>query len=232
MTDYLLIGNGVASVSAAESLRVHDEEGEIKIVSKEPHLAYSRPLISYLLGEKVTEDSMLYKGRGFYEENNIEVILGTEAEYIDPNRKYVVLEDGTELHYGKSLIATGGSPFLPEVEGKELDGVFTFTQWADVNEIREYIEEKEVEDVIIVGGGLIRMKAMGALMNFGVDVTVLELADKIMSATFDKKASDLIVNLIRESRFEIITENTVERIRGDEEVESVELMEGRIWIAI
>ncbi len=226
MTKYVLIGNGVASVSAAESIRKYDDEGEIRIISKEPHLAYSRPLISYLLEGEVERGDMLYRGEKFYERNDIDVLLGSTAETIKTSKNLVILEDGEDVSFDKLLIATGGTPILPPVEGNDLNGVFTFTNWSDVRKIRDYIEENDVEKGIIVGGGLIGLKTTEALMELDLKIKVVELADKIMSATFDKKASDLAIKRLREEGCEIITENTVDEIHGEEKVETAVLQDG------
>ena len=227
MTDYVMIGNGVSSVATAEAIRKNDKEGKITIVSKEPHLAYSRPLITHLLAGEVDENEILYKEKAFYEENDVEVLLDSEAVKLDLEDKSVFVEDGREIPFDKVLIGTGGSPILPEVEGKDLDGVFTFTEWGDARRIQDYIEEHDVKEVTVVGGGLIGLKTTESLLELGIKVSIVELADRVMSATFDDRASDIIRKRLLEEGCEVHTENTVERIKGEDRVREVELQDGK-----
>ena len=101
------------------------------MVSEEPYLAYSRPLISeYLSGER-SLDSMLLRPVDFYERNKIDALLGTRAAHVDFGHKLVELEDGRTLAWRKLLLATGGAPIVPKLKGSRRKGVFTFTTLED-----------------------------------------------------------------------------------------------------
>ena len=226
MTRYVLIGNGVASTAAIEAIRDKDEEVELSVISKEQHLAYSRPLISYLLGEEVEEDDMLYRDEEFYEDNNVDLLLETKAESVNPDENSVTLDNGDEISYDKLLVATGGTPMVPPVEGSDLNGVFTFTEWKDVRTMRDYMNDHGVQDVAVVGGGLIGLKTTEALLELGKNVKVVELADRIMASTFDKKASNLLIPVLEEEGCDVITEDTIVEILGDERVQGAQLEEG------
>ncbi len=226
MTHYVIIGNSVASIAAVEAIRNQDKDGAITIISDEPHHAYSRPLISYLLAGKVSEESMLYRDRNFYKKNKVEVLLGKKAIALNPKKKLITLADKKKIHFDKLLIATGGTPILPKVKGKNLDGVFTFTKWDDAKKIKEYINKNKVKKVIVVGGGLIGLKTVEGLIGLKVKVSIVELADRILSATFDKKASNLIKTCLNKMGCNVITKNTVTKIRGKKKVTSVILKDG------
>mgnify|MGYP001470469746 FL=1 len=114
---YVIIGNSTAAIGAVEAIRKNDKEGKIVILSKENHHVYSRPLISYLLLGKTTEEKMKYRKDSFYTENKCELKLNKTAERIDVENKQVILDDGSYESYDKLLIATGSSPFVPPIRG-------------------------------------------------------------------------------------------------------------------
>jgi len=190
--NYTIIGNSAAAVGAIEAIRRYDRKGEIVVVSREPYSVYSRPLISHLLAGHIQENRIFYREKDFYKRNRIQTFLRREVKAIQARSNHLLLDDGERLGFEKLLIATGGCPMIPPVKGIDRRGVFTFTTWDDAKEIRRYVRENPVESAVVIGGGLIGLKAMEALMASGLRVTVTELMDRILSATFDKKASEMI----------------------------------------
>jgi NAD(P)H-nitrite reductase large subunit len=210
--NYTIIGNSAAAIGAVEAIRGHDRRGEIVVVSKEPYRVYSRPLITYLLAGQIAEDHMFYREKGFYKRNKIRTFLENEVEAIQPEQRRLLLKGGETLNFEQLLIAVGGSPIVPQVEGVHLKGVFTFMSWDDAEEMRRYMEEHSVESVVVIGGGLIGLKAAEALMALGLEVTVVELMDRVLSVTLDKKASEIVERQLKSRGIRLITENTVEKI--------------------
>ncbi|MFW6119148.1 MAG: NAD(P)/FAD-dependent oxidoreductase [Planctomycetota bacterium] len=225
---YVIIGNSVAAMGAVAGIRSVDAERRITVISRESHHTYSRPLISYLLGGKVDEEGMLYRAADFYDRNNIRPTLGVEASCVNPEAKTVETDDGCTLCFDKLLIATGGDPIVPpDVEGVEADGVFTFTTWDDAREIEAYVEGHGVEKAVIVGGGLIGLKSMEALVERGIETTVVELADRILGATFDQTASELARRQLERAGVTVLCKTTVSRIEAAEgEVSGAVLRDG------
>lgn len=223
---YVIIGNSVAAVGAVEAIRKNDKKGEITIISSEPYFVYSRPLISDFLAGRVKEDEMFYRQRDFYKKNKVKTILGRLAIAINTKQRKVILEDKKEISYPKLLIATGGVPFIPEIKGLDRDGVFTFTALDDAKKIKKYVQR--VKRVVIIGGGLIGLKAAESLEELGIRVTVVELMDRILSAVLDKKSSQIIQKHIIEVGIDIITNNTVKEIIGsDSLISGVILKDGK-----
>ena len=226
MVEYLIIGNSAAAVGAVESIRKIDKKGRIITVSNESHPLYSRPLITYLLAGQINESKMSYGDPMFYKKNNVEEVLGREVVTIHPENKKVILSDGITLPYQKLLLATGGCPIFPQVEGKDLAGVFTFTTLDDAKKVGEFIERNSASSAVVVGGGLIGLKTAEALIARGIKVTIVEIADRVLSATFDRRASEIVEMALRERGCELMTKNTVSRIIGKERVEKVVLRDG------
>jgi NAD(P)H-nitrite reductase large subunit len=212
--NYVIIGNSASGVAAAQAIRECDKKNRITVISDEPHSNYSRPLISYLLGKKVVLDKMVYRGKDFYRDNKVELFLNKKAAKLDPEKKWVILSDGQKIWFDKLLIATGGTPTVPEVKGSNLNGVFTFTKLSDAQKIETYIKANKVKEAIVIGGGLIGLKATEALIELKIKVTIVELANRILSSTFDQKASGLIERGLEKIGCRLLTNNRVVEIKS------------------
>jgi NAD(P)H-nitrite reductase large subunit len=228
MKRYLIIGSGPAALSAIETIRKRDLTSEILLLSEEPYPPYSRPLISYLLAGKIEEERIYFKGQDFYERYDVTAYLGERADGLNTKEGMVYTSKDNRFSYDKLLIATGGRPIIPPVEGRDLEGIFTFTKLDDVKEIRKYLEEKKAEKAVVIGGGLIGLKATEALMELGIKITIVELADRILGLTLDKKASSILQSALEREGVRVITGNTAQELRGREKVEEVVLRSGEV----
>jgi NADPH-dependent 2,4-dienoyl-CoA reductase/sulfur reductase-like enzyme len=211
--NYVIIGNSVAAVGAIRGIRSFDPEGNITVVSREKYPAYGRPLISYLLGGLITEKRMNYLPEDFYEKNRINLLLGTEVTGIDTEKKTVKI--GKEsLPFDRLLVATGGDPFVPPMEGLSgKENVFTFTTWDDAAKLKGIASD--IGHAVVVGGGLIGLKAAEGLHLLGKKVTIIELADRILSAAFDRYAGRIVAKKMKANGIEVVTEETVVRVEGE-----------------
>jgi NAD(P)H-nitrite reductase large subunit len=208
---YVIIGNGFAGIWAIEGIRQLDKENPIILISDEDN--YSRPLISYYLGKRVKSSLMPYRDEEFFKNNKVTLKIGQRVTKIDQKNNNVQLKNGESITYSKLLIATGGKPIKPPMQNSDAKGVFTFTTYSEAKQIKEYIEEYSVKHAVVIGGGLIGLKATEAMIDLGIEVTIVELADRILSATFDKKASGIIENALVEDKCRVIKENTVANIQ-------------------
>ena len=189
--EYLIIGNSAAAAGCIEGIRETDKKGSIAVISDEPYHIYSRPLISYKLKADVTEKQMLYRPKDFYKANGIETLLGKRAILVNSKTKIVELESGEKIGYEKLLIATGSKPFVPPMEG--LDSVknkFSFMKMDDAKGIEK--EVKKGSKVLIIGAGLIGLKAAEALEHYDCDMTVVDLADRILPSILDKQTAEIM----------------------------------------
>ena len=150
----------------------------------------------------------------FYDRHRVETMLGVRAARVNPRERNVSLAGGGTLRCDRLLISTGGKPLVLPVPGIDLEGVFTFTRWEDAQRTGRYIERYGAESAVVVGGGLIGLKTTEALMARSISVTVVELADCILSATFDRTASKLAETILRREGTEIRTGTTVREIVG------------------
>jgi len=230
-TDYLIIGNSVGGIGAAEAIRELDTEGTVTIISDEPYPVYSRPLISEYLAQPCPIEKMLYRKPDFYEKNEIQTLLGLKAEQVDPDNRTVKLDNGSMLGWQKLLLATGGMPIIPELEGSRLKGVFTFNRLDDAKAIDEFLKRHwRKARAVVIGGGLIGVSVTEALTRRGVEVVIVEMKDRILNTILDEEASAMEAAALEKAGIGIITEHTVNSINSTlpGEVRSVTLDDGRV----
>lgn len=213
-TKYLIIGNSIAGVSCIEAIRQLDSKGKIIVISDEVVLNYSRPLISYYLGKKVPKEKMSFRDKDFYRKNRVEVLLNTKAQKIDTKKKEVYLDGGRKVKFRKLLIATGGKPIIPPIEGLDRvkEGVFTFTKFSDAQRLIDFIKGHNIKEAVVLGAGLIGLKCTEGLVERGLTVTIIELADRVLANTFDKDASDILEQALNKLGCSVIKEDTIVKI--------------------
>lgn len=222
----VIIGNSAAAIGALEAVRKVDRSIPVTVISDEPHSVYSRPLISYLLAGEIKPEQLYYRPKNFYEKNCVRTLLGRRVVKTYFEKKIVQLENGKKISYNRLLIATGGKPFIPKMEGLDKPGVYTFTKLEDAQKISSAL--KEVQKAVVIGGGLIGLKAAEALKKRNIEVTIVELADHILSLTMDETASSILEKGLKKEGIHLITSNTVEAILGDGRVESIRLADGKL----
>ncbi len=237
--DYLIIGNSAAGLAAAESIREIDSRGKIRILTGEKHHNYSKPLITYYLSGKVSLDNIDFKDKEFYKKNRLDVSLKAKVKSLDTRSSSLVTEDGKKYSFRKLLIASGGKPIIPEIKTGDPDvyinsknyektrGIFTLATLEDAIKVKQYREKNDIDSVCILGGGLIGLKTAEAFLEIGVKVNIIELADRILSATFDREASGIIETLIEDRGSKIYKKNTVDKIYiKNKKINSIKLMNG------
>lgn len=213
---YLIIGNSAGAIGGVTGIRREDTDGSITIISAEKHHTYSRPLISYWLEGKVSQEKMIYRDEDFYEKNACEVILGTKAERIDVQKKQVYLAGGGSVTYEKLLVATGSVPFVPPIKGRETaKNTFTFTTMDDAAGVGEILDKNS--KVVILGAGLIGLKAAEAVVGQCAGVTVVDLADRVLPSVLDTESAEIIEAHLTSQGMVLKLETSITEI-GDMEV--------------
>ncbi len=214
MAKYVIVGASAAGIAAVEAIRKVDPLGTITVITEEACAHYSRPMISDLVSGKADLQKMKCKADGFWKENNAEARLGKKVVSLNLTDKTVNLEDGEKVVYEKLLLATGGKPFVPKMEGQEKDGVFTFTNMSDAQRLAAKIDALSAKSAVVIGAGLIGISITEALVKLGIKVTVVELQEKILSLLLDAKASDIVEAVIRKAGVNFETGQSVQKIIG------------------
>lgn len=225
----VIVGAGQAGFALAAKLRALKDDRPINLVGNEPVLPYQRPPLSkkHLLGE-MDFDRLLFRPEAWYGENGIDIRLSTPVEAIDRDKHVVKLFDGSEIPYETLAIATGATPRrLPAAIGGDLDGVYTMRDKADADRLAEAM--KPGHRLLIIGGGYIGLEAAAVARKLGLDVTLIEMADRILARVAASDTADAI-RAIHESEGVHIHEKTgLTRLIGDEgRVKAAELSDGRV----
>ena len=206
--NYVIIGNSTAAVGCIEGIRSVDPAGPITVVSDEPYPAYSRPLISYLLYGKTTEEKMRIRPADFYEANGVRTMLGKRAVRIDRDRKAVLLDSGESIPFDKLLVATGSRPFVPPMPGLErVENKFSFMTLDDAKALGAVLSPQS--RVLIIGAGLIGLKCAEGIRDRAGLITVVDLADRILPSILDPEGSAMVQKHIEAQGIEFVLGDSV-----------------------
>lgn len=225
----VIVGAGQAAFALAAKLRMLKDSRPITVLGNEPVLPYQRPPLSkkYLLGE-MSFDRLLFRPEAWYAENDVEIRLSTPVEAIDRESRSVKLFDGSEIAYGTLALATGATPRrLPSAIGGDLEGVFTVRDKADADRLAT--EMKPGHRLLIIGGGYIGLEAAAVARKLGLDVTLIEMADRILARVAAPQTADAIRAIHAAEGVQIFEKTGLTRLIGDEgRVKAAELSDGRV----
>lgn len=225
----VIVGAGQAAFALAAKLRMLKDTRPITLLGSEPVLPYQRPPLSkkYLLGE-MSFDRLLFRPEAWYAENDVEIRLSTPVEAIDRESRSVKLFDGSEIAYETLALATGATPRrLPSAIGGDLEGVFTVRDKADADRLAT--EMKPGHRLLIIGGGYIGLEAAAVARKLGLDVTLIEMADRILARVAAPQTADAIRAIHAAEGVQIFEKTGLTRLIGDEgRVKAAELSDGRV----
>jgi 3-phenylpropionate/trans-cinnamate dioxygenase ferredoxin reductase component len=176
----VIAGAGQAAAQAVETLRRRGYDGRIVVIGDEPHEPYQRPPLSKaFLAGMLEAERLCLRPSQFYTGHQVELHLNRRVAGLDRDRGRVELDDGTTVPYEGLLLATGGSPREAAVPGAHLEGVYTLRTLADAQRIRQ--ELRAGLRLVVVGGGYIGLEVAATCRKLGLEVTVLEMAERLMS---------------------------------------------------
>ena len=212
--NYVIIGNSAAAVGCVEGIRSVDQTGNITVISSEPYHVYSRPLISYLIYGKTDEQRMKYRPDDFYVKNNVTVMLGITVTKVDYNAKQVILDHGGSVPFDKLLFATGSSPFVPPMAGLEtVPSKFAFMKLDDAKALDAAINKES--RVLIVGAGLIGLKCAEGIRDKVGEITIVDLAPRILPSILDETGSAIMKKHIEEKGVKFMLANSAAQFSGN-----------------
>jgi nitrite reductase (NADH) large subunit len=190
MTAYIIIGNGVAGNSAAESIRRYDADGEIHIFSKEKAPFYYVPALPEVVAGDKSADKIVIHSLPWYEKHHITLHLATAVTGIDPEKRLVTTDKGGHFPYDKLLLATGGYSFVPPIKGADLPEVMTLRTLEDAERIK--VQAKQAKQVVLIGGGLLGLEAGNGLRKLGLKVAVVEFFPRLLPRQMDVPGAALL----------------------------------------
>jgi len=227
MERLVVIGNGMAPGRMLERLFAAARGAfAVTIFNAEPRVYYDRIMLSPVLsGEKRFADIVIHD-EDWYARHDVTLKKGCKAVAIDRAAQTVTGADGSVVLYDKLVIATGSSPFIIPVPGKDLPGVVSYRDLDDVEKMLDIAKGKG--RAIVIGAGLLGLEAAYGLKRQGMEVTVIHLMPTIMERQLDPAAAYLLEKALTERGIEIITKANTKQILGTDRVEGIELEDGRI----
>ena len=223
---YIIIGGGIAGVSAAEALHEMQPEADITLISEEPNLPYFRMSLTRYLAGEVAREKLTLHGQQWYLENHITIRINTHVDAVLADTKEIQLATGEKLAYDKLILASGAHPNVPPFPGRELKGVQTLRTLEDADLIMD-LAKKHVR-VVCIGGGLLGLEVAGAVARQGADVTVLEGLDWLLPRQLDAQASAILKEKIESIGIKVVVPAMTKALLGDGKVEQVELADGQV----
>ena len=186
---YVVIGASAAGISAASTLRDLDKNAEIILVSKDENV-YSRCILHHYISNHRDVEALNFTGKNFFEENNITWIKGVEVKSLNDTEQTLELSNGETLSYDKIVVCSGASAFIPPVEGlREANNVVGLRNLDDAILIKE--QAAKVKNVVVLGAGLVGIDAVSGLVGQGLNISLVEMGNKILPLQLDKHASDV-----------------------------------------
>ncbi|GAB3625888.1 nitrite reductase large subunit [Pandoraea terrae] len=223
----VVIGNGMAGIRTLEELlAIAPDQYDITVFGSEPHPNYNRILLSPVLAGEQNFADIVLNPLAWYEDNGIELHLGKTVTRIDRKRRVVCTEDGIEAPYDRLLIATGSSPFILPVPGKDLAGVITYR---DIRDTELMIDAAKVKrHAVVIGGGLLGLEAANGLKLRGMEVTVVHLADTLLERQLDATAGKLLQKSLEARGLQFLLSKSTSEILGNDagEVRAVKFADG------
>jgi NADPH-dependent 2,4-dienoyl-CoA reductase/sulfur reductase-like enzyme/predicted acylesterase/phospholipase RssA len=226
--DFLLIGGGLASATAAETLRKEGAEGKIVIISAEGFLPYHRPPLSkgFLLGKRKKENMLVLK-EDYYKEKEINVVLSTKALAVDPENKIVKTDNAGEFQFNKLLIATGCSPNKLDVPGAHLPGIFYLRTIPDDEVLMQAMTG--AKRAVVVGGSFIGMELASSFTKKGIQATIITMEDILYDKLYSPEVSEFFTEYYKAHGVEVVLGETIKEFKGKDRVRSVITSTGRAF---
>ena len=227
ITSVVVIGNGIAGVTAADFVRRGHPDCEVHVIGQETHLLYNRMGISRLVFGRSAMTGLHLLDEDWYSDNRITTWLNTVARRIDVDRKKVHLATGESLVYDRLVLAMGSSSALPSLDGFGRPGTFVLRQASDAMMIRSFVQQTGAQRAVVAGGGLLGLEAAFALHELGLQVSVLERGTRLLAKQIDERASALVAAHFNRLGIAVLYRSEAVALGGSGPVESVTLSDGR-----
>ncbi|WP_370832409.1 NAD(P)/FAD-dependent oxidoreductase [Clostridium sp.] len=211
---YVVIGASAAGISGAKTLRELDKNAEIVLISKDENV-YSRCILHHYISNHRDVDALNFTSKNFFEENNITWMKGLEVKDVNDKEQTLNLSNGETLSYDKLLVCSGASAFIPPVPGlREGNNVVGLRNLDDAVLIKE--QAKKVKNVVVLGAGLVGIDAVSGLLGQGLNISLVEMSNKILPLQLDKYASDVYEKKFTEEGVSLKLDVKAEKLILDE----------------
>ena len=219
------VGNGVAGVTAARTIKEKNPETQVSIYTDESRHYYPRPRLYEILSGETKPQEVYMFSEEWYKNRGINVQLGKKVLRIQTELKELLLEDQSIVTYDKLLLANGGHSFIPPIKGAEKTGVFTLRTIRDALTIKAFT--KKTKKAIIIGGGLLGLEFASSLRNLGQQATVVEIFPRLLPRQLDQDGATILKNRITSRGIDIVLGAKTVEILGKNTVSGILLDSGK-----
>jgi len=222
----VVVGAGVAGVTATEEIRRVLADAELTLIGDEPYPFYNRMAITRLVSESASIESLYLNPRDWAESRHVDYRRGVAVTAIDRANREVSLADGQRIPYDRMVIATGARPLVPPIGGVGVEGCFVLRTIDDAVQIQQHIRRARGRTAVIVGGGLLGLEAAYYLAQLEVRVLVLDRGPWPLSRQLDEQAGALLWEMLQDLGIEVLARTEAHSVLADGRVTGVELIEG------
>jgi NAD(P)H-nitrite reductase large subunit len=206
----VIIGNSAASTAAIESIRRYDQKSTLVQLTDESDLLYSRCLLTYYLTGSLDKKGVAYREPDFHNKMNVHLQTKNRVVTVDPIQQIIKCDDGKNIDFEKLLICTGGSPKLPNYIQENTEDIFVLRTLNDADHIKKRLLYSK--NAVILGGGLIGMRAAYALNKCGLSVTVIIRSNRILSQMLDFESAQIILKQLKDKGIQVLTQTDLTEI--------------------
>jgi phenylglyoxylate dehydrogenase epsilon subunit len=209
-TKYLVVGSSHAALEAVTAIRMHDPEGSLTLLTRDPHLPYSPTVLPYVVSGRSAADGIFLRSEKFFADHHVSLKRGTALKALHAARNTAELADGSEIGYEKLLLATGASPAIPPIPGIDQIAYHVLRTLDDATKLNAAM--KQSKQAVVMGAGLVGMHAAENLVKAGASVTIVEMAKQLTDGYFDATAAGLIEKAFTDNGARILTGSRVVKL--------------------
>ncbi|HEY60784.1 MAG TPA: NAD(P)/FAD-dependent oxidoreductase [Anaerolineae bacterium] len=223
---HVIVGSGVAGVTAAQGIVRADPSAEVHVFGAEPYPYYRRPLLWEFIAGQLEQDALYFRASDWYAGRGINLRTGVQVAVLTSSDHCLTLVDGETVLYERLLLATGARPFIPPCEGTDKEGVFTLRTLDDALAIKAYMQK--VSTAVVIGGGLLGLETARALQTAGLDVTVVEFFPYLLPRQLDAEGAQVLQSLLEAQGLHVLCESATEAVLGDKRADYIRLKDKRV----
>ena len=212
----IIIGAGIAAVSAVKAIRQQNKDIDITIYGEEKHFPYKRIRLTKDLASGIEENSLLIEKESWYETNRVTINTGKKVTRIDPDQHKIFLSDGSTDEYSSLLMATGASNRVLPIKGIQKKGVYTLRSLDDGHEILKRAERSK--QILIIGGGILGLEIGWSLIKLKKEVVIVEAMPWLIPRQLDEEGSAVLQKVVASHGVTVYTDTQVEETLGNDQV--------------
>ncbi len=222
----VVIGNGMVGFRFVQRLAdlTQAEDTDITVFGEETHPAYDRVHLSSFFEDRKPE-SLYLTGPEWYRSNGVRLRAGERVTSIDTTHKRISTELESDISFDILVLATGSSCFIPPIPGNDKRGVLPYRTIEDLEQIADWADGKS--RAAVLGGGLLGLEAAKAVLDLGLDVSVVELAPRLMPRQLDSQGADVLADHISDLGIDVLVNRKTASIRGNGKIEGIAFADGQ-----